>query len=207
MFSWQKIKGVILVIGIIFAAGCTADLRDDDTLTGKIINGFEGEPVVPRNANRLFIAQPVNMTGITDLSSKLLYRVKAHISLDGRLGVDPDEQKSDLRLEVIISKFMVQSLAHDSIGRAVQKRIRVTVDARLLNLKRNKVIFFEAGIQAFRIFSDLAPPIETVPQVTEYVLDDLAKRITSKTVTGWYTEQMTEIEKGKSGADQRRTAP
>ncbi len=188
--------GLLLFI-MVFAVGCTADLRDEETMAGKIINGFEGEPVVPRSANRLFIIPPVNVTGTGELSEKLLYKIKAHISLDGRLGVDADDQKSDLRLEVLITKFMVQNLAFDAIGRAVQKRIWITADVRLLNLKRNRVIFFEAGIQAFRVFSDLVQPIETVPQVTEYVLDDLGKRITSKTVTGWYTDQMTEIEKGK----------
>ncbi len=190
-------KGALLALTMIFAAGCTADLRDETTLAGKIISGFEGEPVVPRSANRLFIPQPVNTTGTGELSPKLLYKIKAHISLDGRLGVDADDKNSDLRLEVLITKFMVQNLEFDAIGRAVKKRIWITADVRLVNLRRNSVIFFEADIQSFRVFSDLARPIETAPQVTEYVLDDLAKRITSKTVTGWYTDQMTEIEKRK----------
>ncbi len=197
LYRWQCKKGAVLVISIMLAAGCTAELRDDDTLTGKVVDGFEGEPVVPRNANRLFIVPPANITGMGDLAPKLLYRIKAHISLDGRLGVDTDEQKSDLRLEVVITKFMIQNLAFDALGRAVQKRIWITADVRLLNLRRKKVIFFEPGIQSFKIFSDLVQPIETVPQVTENVLDDLAKRITSKTVSGWYTDQMTIIEKRK----------
>jgi hypothetical protein len=195
--GWQGMKGALLVITMTLVAGCTADIRDDDTLAGKFVDGFEGEPVVPRNANRLFIVPPANFTGMGDLAPKLLYRIKAHISIDGRLGVDVDEQKSDLRLEVVITKFMIQNVAFDALGRAVQKRIWITADVRLLNLRRKKVIFFEPGIQSFKIFSDLVQPIETVTQVTEYVLDELAKRITSKTVTGWYTDQMTIIEKRK----------
>jgi hypothetical protein len=192
-------KRALPVIIMVLTVGCTADLRDDEALAGKVIKGFEGEPVVPRNANRLYIMPPVNMTGAAEISDKLLYRIKAHISLDGRLGVDADGQKSDLRLEVLITKFMIQNLEYDTIGRAVKKRIWITADVRLLDLKRNRVIFFEAGVQAFRVFSDLVQPIETVPQVTEYVMDDMGKRITSKTVSGWYTDQMTNIEKGKPG--------
>lgn len=194
-------KRALPVIVMVLAFGCTADLRDEEAMAGKIIKGFEGEPVVPRNANRLYIMPPVNMTGTAaaGISDKLLYRIKAHISLDGRLGVDADDQKSDLRLEVLVRKFMIQNLEYDTIGRAVKKRLWVTADVRLLDLKRNRVIFFEAGVQAFRVFSDLVQPIETVAQVTEYVLDDLGKRITSKTVSGWYTDRMTNIEKGKPG--------
>jgi len=199
MHPSQFMKKALPIIAMVLAGGCTADLRDEETMAGKIIKGFEGEPVVPRNANRLYIMPPVNITGASEITDKLLYRIKAHISLDGRLGVDADGQKSDLRLEILITKFMIQNLEYDTIGRAVKKRIWITADVRLMDLKRNRVIFFERGIQAFRAFSDLVQPIETAPQVTECVLDDLGKRITSKTVTGWYTDQMTSIEKGKPG--------
>lgn len=187
----------LLLICFMGTLGCTADLRNDDEMVGKIISGFEGEPVVPRNANRLYIAPPVNGTGVPDLPERLLFKMKAHISLDGRLGVDPNDHNADLRLEVRISKFMIESLSYDGIGRAVTKRIWVTADVRLLNLKQKKVIFTENDVQAFRIFSDMVPPIVTVSQATDYVLDDLSKRLTSKTVTGWYTDQMTPLEKRK----------
>ncbi len=180
-------------------AGCTAEVRDDETMTGKIISSFEGEPVVPRSANRLFVMAPVNGTGVDALSSRLLNRIKAAVSLDGRLGIDPDDAQADLRLEVLITKYMIQNVSFDAIGRAVRKRIWMTADVRLVNLKRNRVIFSEPAIQAFRVYSDLEQPIERESRVSEYVLDEMAKRITSKTVTGWYTDQMTEIEKGKPG--------
>nr|HPL17763.1 hypothetical protein [Spirochaetota bacterium] len=123
-------KKALPIIAMVLAGGCTADLRDEETMAGKIIKGFEGEPVVPRNANRLYIMPPVNITGASEITDKLLYRIKAHISLDGRLGVDADGQKSDLRLEILITKFMIQNLEYDTIGRAVKKRIWITADVR-----------------------------------------------------------------------------
>lgn len=192
-------KGCLLLLLISAVAGCAAEIRDDETMAGKIISGFEGEPVVPRTANRLFVMAPVNGTGVDVLTSRLLNRVKAAVSLDGRLGIEPDEARSDLRLEVLITNYMIQNVSFDAIGRAVRKRIWMTADVRLVNLKRKRAIFFEPAIQAFRVYSDLEQPVATEAQVSEYVLDELSRRITSKTVTGWYTGQMTEIEKGKAG--------
>jgi hypothetical protein len=192
-------KGWLLMLIFAAAAGCTAGIRDDETMAGKIISGFEGEPVIPRSANRLFVMAPVNGIGADAILPRLLNRIKAAVCLDGRLGIEPDDAHADLRLEVFITKYMIQNVSFDAIGRAVRKRIWMTADVRLVNLKRNKIIFFEPAIQAFRVYSDLEQPIETESRVSEYVLDEMAKRITSKTVTGWYTGQMTEIEKGKPG--------
>ncbi len=163
----------------------------------KVIDSFNGDPVVPQSANRIFIIQPINSTGLPILAPRLYDKIKEYISLEGRLGVVADETNTDLRLEVRIARYGIERLRYDALGRSVQNRMRITADVRLLNLQKRKVIFWEADIQAFRVYSELEPPIETESQVREYVLDDLAKRITSKTLTGWYTDQMTIIEKRK----------
>lgn len=179
------------------AAGCASDSRESDDTTRQFIESFDGEPVVPRSANRIYIAPPVNATGTQDLAEKLLIKVREGVSLDGRLGVDSDDTHADLRLEIRITKYLVERLAYDAIGRAVQKRLWITADVKLLNLKRKKTIFFEPDIQSFRVFSDLVIPIEPESLVTERVLDELALRITSKTVKGWYTDLLTDIEQRK----------
>jgi hypothetical protein len=187
----------LLLIMFVLAAGCSNNIRDTVGTAEKIIDSFEGVPVVPQYANRIFINQPANSTGLQILAPRLYDKIKEHISLEGRLGVVPDDSISDLRLEVRIVQYTIERLRYDAVGRPVQKRMRITADVRLLNLKKKKLIFWEADIQAFRVFSELEQPIETEVQVREYVLDDLAKRITSKTITGWYTDQMTIIEKRK----------
>jgi hypothetical protein len=177
--------------------GCASDNRQDDSTTTKFIESFDGEPVVPRGANRLYIAPPVNSTAVQDLGERLLIKVRQGVSLDGRLGVDSDDTHADLRLEVRVTKYLVEKLAYDAIGRAVKKRLWITADARLHDLKRNKTIFIEKDIQAFQLFSDLVMPIEPESLVRERVLDELALRIATKTVTGWYTNLLTDIEQRK----------
>jgi hypothetical protein len=187
----------LLMILCAITAGCSNNIRDSAETAEKIISGFNGDPVVPQNANTIFIMQPVNSTGLRILAPKLYDKIKEHISLEGRLGVVPDEINTDLRLEVRIAQYAIERLRYDAVGRPIQNRMRITADVRLLNQKKKKLIFQEMDIQAFRVYSELTQPIETESQVRDYVLDDLARRIASKTLTGWYTDRMTIIEKGK----------
>src|SRR4030042_98272 len=134
-------KLVFFIIMTIVAAGCDSDTRDTEETVRKIIDGFEGEPVVPRNANRLYIVPPVNATGVAELAPRLQNKVREYISLDGRLGVDSDDRNSDLRLEIRISRYIIERMEYDEIGRAVKKRMGITADGRLFNITRKKVIF------------------------------------------------------------------
>ncbi len=192
----MKGRGIALIL-LAAAWGCVSDLREDGTMAGKIIREFEGEPVVPRIANRIFIPPPESVPGLEPLGPFLLDGVRRAINLDGRLGVVREDEAPDLRLDIRISRYRIEGMEYDEIGRALRKRVWVTADVRLGDLRRERTIFFERDIQAFRLFSDLTPPIEVESRAREYVLDELAKRIASKTITGWYTERMTPEEKGK----------
>ncbi|MBN1495599.1 MAG: hypothetical protein JXA07_02445 [Spirochaetes bacterium] len=194
-------KKFILIIAmaatLAAASGCLSDIRDEGTTVGKIVERFEGEPVVPRSANRLHIVPPVNASGNDMLAPILFDRLREAISMDGRLGVETDSSRADLRLETRITRYQIQRMKYDEIGRAVVKRMWITADARCTDIRRDRMLFHEADIQSFREYSEFIAPIESEARVMEYVLSDLAKRIALKTVTGWYTERMTDIERRK----------
>jgi hypothetical protein len=210
-----RIDGRAMVIARVMAAmlaawaagGCATNGTEENNTSRKFIESFDGEPVVPRAANRIYIAPPVDATGSQDLdlAEKLLIKVREGLSLDGRLGVDSDETHADLRLEIRITKYLVEKLDYDAIGRVVKKRLWITADVKCVKLdRRRKLIFYEPGVQSFRVFSDLVMPIEPESRVREYVLDDLSGRITEKTVTGWYTNLLTTIEQRKEKDKEER---
>ena len=93
--------------------------------------------------------------------------------------------------------YNIQALEYGNLGTPVKKRMRIITTVQLIDTKRKGTIFYEKGIQSFKIFSDVIPPIETEEYILKIIIDDLAKRIFSKTITGWYTDRMTDIEKGK----------
>jgi hypothetical protein len=190
-------NSLIFFLGIIPSIFIACASPQDTKLAKDIIESLDGEPVVPRNANKLYLKLSSVVTE-KDLAGLLLPRLRETISLDGRLGLVDNAYFSDCRLDVIVTGFMIQDLKFDSMGRCVKKRMRITAGVALFDVARNKQVFSDPEIQAFREFSDEVPPIESFSHVIENVLSDLAKRISAKTLSGWYTQYMSDVEKGKA---------
>ena len=163
----------------------------------KLIDDINGEPVVPRAANRILVPDFRSSIGMSTVAERLTLLVRERISMDGRLAVVKDGEKADLLLEGLVRDYEIQPMEIDRTGRPEKKRMRITASARLVDTAKGRVIFHDREIQAFEIFSDLLPPVRHESLVRESVIQNLARRIALKVITGWYTELMSEVEKGK----------
>jgi hypothetical protein len=189
-------KTMYLCCALCLALSCaSADEGDADPVKA-ILSGIDGEPVVPRTASRLYLSGIRNMTGNDVLAEKFVIRLKEAVNSDGRLVVVPERERSDLLLEVALRECTIQNIGYDSMGQPVSKRMRILAGAALFDLKKKRMVFSDPTIQAFRTYSDIVPPLSSEYQVMDAVIDELAKRITAKTVSGWYTQYMDSIEKG-----------
>ena len=177
---------------------CAEDNRRDDPELEKILENINGEPVIPRTANRLYLPYFNDRTKIEGLREKLYNRLKESISREGRLAVVTDPELSDVALQGIITSCQIQPMDYNSFGVAEKKRMRITVAVKLTRTLSGRTIFYEPDLQAFKEYSDIIPPAMSESQALENVLVELAQRITAKTITGWYTELMTPVERGKS---------
>jgi len=182
---------------LIFLTGCVSEIRESESTLIKTLKGINGEPVVPRDANRIYLHPIINNPQWIGLSERLIIKIRESLNMDGRLVINQNEKNSDLRLDISIVRYFVQNIQYGEMRRPVKKRLRIVLSVRLFDLNRGKMIFYESGIQAFKIYSDIIPPIVTKSQVLEQVIEELSGRITSKTITGWYTDRMTLIERGK----------
>lgn len=181
---------------IILLYGC-ASTGNSNSYLNKAIGGIDGEPVIPRAANKIRIPVFRNLTGIAHISENLSLKLKEQVNMDGRLAVVPENIEADLRLDGIITGYEIQPIKFGNLGEPVRKRLRITASLKLIDLNKGKEIFFERSVQAFDEFSDKIPPIITEMKIRDKVVDMLAKRITLKTINGWYTRLMTPVEKGK----------
>ena len=161
-----------------------------------VIRNIDGEPVVPRTANMLYIPPIKNLTAGKGISEKLMLRLRRSIQADGRLSLVDEEKSADLVLEVAVLKYRIQSIAYERGGNPTRKRIRIVAGTRMVDLNKRKLIFHDNSVQAFYEFSDTVPPITTEQEALFRVLDSLGIRITAKAMSGWYTEHMNIIEKG-----------
>ena len=180
----------------LFIFGCVAPAENSDPLLKNVLKVVDGEPVIPRSANRIFIKEIKKISSGESVSYTLFIKLKNAINRDGRLVVESDFAKSDLMVEVLIKNYVVQNIRYNNLGQPVIKRMKIVASSKLYNIKKKRMILYDNHIQAFKEFSDINPPIMTQIEVLSDVLENLSKRIARKTITGWYTEHMTIIEKG-----------
>ncbi|GEM_PF-337615 len=191
-----RLRGIgSLSLLLAFLLACSSIARD--AKTGKVLRGIDGEPVVPRKANRILIPYFRNYTREPSVSERLTIRIRELITMDGRLAVVSDEERADLNLRGAVLLYHLQPIHFTDSGEAVRKRLRIVVSVELIDVKSGREIFRETQVQAFRLFSEVIPPIMSETQVRNNVVDELARRVAVTTITGWYTGLMTDVEKGK----------
>ena len=157
---------------------------------------LRGEPVIPRRANTLYIAPFGNRTSSILPNAFLRLHLEEFFLKEGRLAPVKSETGSHLRLDVTYLTYAVQALGYNDFGVASKKRLHITAAVTLTDQKEKKAVFQKVRIQAFTLFSETTPPLMTERQAREKLLKELAERIGTQILKGWYTDKMTEIEKG-----------
>jgi hypothetical protein len=199
VFHNSSIKKSVFILTciLIISTGCTLTEKQNSNTVKDVLRTFAGEPVIPRESNRIFIPLFSNLTDQLSIPLKMALRLKEQITADGRLAVVSENDNPELLLKGMINAYQVQPVKYDGFDKPVKKRLRIVASFRLFDIKKEKEILFDGNIQAFEEFSDVIPPIITEIQIQDKVLDDLAKRIALKTIDGWYTRLLTPVEKGK----------
>jgi len=164
---------------------------------GKVLRGISGEPVVPREANRILVGEFRGPAEAGDARRKLVIRVRELLAADGRLAVVNDASGADLVLQGAVTGLETRPLKYDDMGLVVRKRTRITASLRLYDRNRDREIFFEREIQAFEEFSDIEAPVMPESAALDRVVEALAKRIAQQTIRGSYTDLLTPVEKGR----------
>lgn len=162
-----------------------------------ILDQFSGETVVPRRANTIYIAPLINMTQKAEFTDKIAVKLSSLIVSDGRLAIVKDIGTADTVFEAKIISFEKQTITFNSFGQPDKKRFRIIVSAKFTDSKKQRIIFNDSSIQAFFEFSEITRPITSEIQAAEALTDNISKRLFSKIMSGWYTGEMTDIEKGK----------
>lgn len=193
---FNNIKCVLILFAVL-SIFCASDERRDDPKAGSVLDSINGEPVVPREANKIIIPFFHNYTAEPSVAENLTLKLRRIIGMDGRLAVVADNDAADLRLAGAVVQYQVQPVQYGNFNEPVRKRLRIVASIKLMDLKSGREILYDGGIQSFQLFSELIPPVTPEIQVQEAVLENLARRISVKVVEGWYTELMTPAEKGK----------
>ncbi len=189
--AWKYLPAALLI-----ALACASAPGTGGTAS-RLADNINGEPVVPRNANSVYIPEFTDTAGRPDIARRLFTRVKELINRDGRLAAVPDAAAGDLLLTASVTGFQIQPVEFGNQGVPVRKRMLLTASVKLLDVARGRVIFNSSAVQSFREYSEIVPPLMSEFQALDAVIDGMAERIRAQAVTGWYTEYMTPVEKGR----------
>lgn len=106
----------ILVLLMAILPSCQTTQRENNEETPDLLKKIRGEPVIPRNANTIFIA-PISVSAqkkeVADQLKELLIR---KLTGKGRLAVRNSPENSDLQVVIKLYTYQVQVLSFDSIG-------------------------------------------------------------------------------------------
>ncbi len=186
-----KIYCFVIVLLVLPCLFCSSNSK-----VTTVIKKFNGGPVVPRNANSIFIHSIKNRTANIQLDEVLKQKLVKEINLDGRLAVISEYSNADLLMYSSIQKYSIEQLTHDAIGRVDKKRIKIRFMITLQNRKNKKFIFKNEYINSYYNFSEISPPIMSEYFASDTLLQSLAEKAAKKIITGWYTQLMSSMEKG-----------
>ena len=199
----SRILFFIVVVIVLACAGSQENVVQENTTntnredSDNFIVKLRGGPIIPESANTIFIAPIENLTNKPELTQTLSMLLRRQVATEGRLAVVDNDSSADLVLILRINSYHVQNLEHNKRGVPSKQRLRITGLVSLFDRQAKTHIFRNNEVQSFKIFSQVVMPIQTELQCCEDVLKMMADRIYLMVKTGWYSDLLTEIEKGK----------
>lgn len=178
--------------------GCYGSPRHATDEKPEFLRQIRSEPVIPRHANTLFIAPVTAPEKHGDAAETLKELLIRELTSQGRLSIINDKKYgTDLQTVIRIYTWQLQVLSFTSTGTPERKRLLVKALCSLYEKNKKSPVFYHVPVQAFIEYSSSTAPVITDSEAENMVLQDLALRIASQIHSGWYTDRMTNIEKGK----------
>jgi len=167
---------------------------DTDTVRKSL---FRGGDIVPANAAKIFLHTFTSTEAVNFNISELMIRLKKSLDRDSRLNVTENIDEAEMILTGEITGYTIQPLIFNPQGKAELKRMRITLSLNLYNSTTGEDVFRRRVVEALHEYSDINPPIETELRAGLNLIDKITPRIVSQLFTGWYTEELTPLERGK----------
>lgn len=174
---------------------CSTIIPGDSDNTLKRL--LQGGDIVPANAAKIFLRTFTSPETVKFNISELMIRLKKHLNRDSRLTVTENIDEAEIVLSGEITGYTIQPLLFNPQGKAELKRMRVTLSLSLYNSITGEMIFHRRVVEALHEYSDITPPIETELRAGLNLIDKITPRIAAQLFTGWYTEELTPLERGK----------
>lgn len=116
----------------------------------------------------------------TDLTNAVIRR----FNYDGNLKVVKEEQ-ADAKLVGSIISYTQESIRKDSVDRAVEMRLHIVVDIKLINLKTDQVMWHEPNFSGSTLYEPNYAQGSRRSSAGSEAVVDLANNIVARVVEDW----------------------
>ena len=167
----MKRAGRALALGLLVAAGAGC--------------GYSFRGTLPEHIQTVAVPVFANRTGEPRIESLLTNAVVEAFSTNGRLRVVKRED-ADAVLEGEVVGYTVQSISYDSQANVRQYRLLVTMNLKLLDIRRSAVLFEEHGLREkadFQVMNAVSQTISVEETAVRTAATEIGRAIVSLTVT------------------------
>jgi len=146
--------------------------------------GYSFRGTLPDHIQTVAVPVFVNKTGEPRIESLLTNGVVEAFSTNGRLRVVKRED-ADAVLEGEVIGYSVQSISYDSQANVRQYRLTVTLNLKLLDMKKNAVLFEEHSLSEkadFQVMNAVSQTISVEETAVRTAATEIGRAIVSLTV-------------------------
>ena len=146
--------------------------------------GYSFRGTLPEHIQTVAVPVFVNKTGEPKLGSVLTNGVVEAFSTNGRLRVVKRED-ADAVLEGEVIGYSVQSISYDSQANVRQYRLTVTLNLKLLDMKKSAVLFEEHSLSEkadFQVMNAVSQTISVEETAVRTAATEIGRAIVSLTV-------------------------
>ncbi|MBN1899127.1 MAG: hypothetical protein JW827_10140 [Spirochaetes bacterium] len=165
---FPKMRTTSLIVLLVTIFGCTWTPRN----------------VLPEYFRTIHVPTFGNETMEPQIGSELTKKVITEFELDGRLTITEHVSKAEGVLFCVITKYKKVPISYNSMGEVDTTTMIMGAELKLRDIRSGE--WFHDGYVEEQIDYNLkSEPVESEIEAMERIMNNLAKRIVSKTIEGW----------------------
>ena len=145
---------------------------------------YTAKTILPAHIKRIAIFTFKNKTFHYGLEDILTEAVIKEFIIDGRLQVGRREI-ADALLKGEITRYNLEPLSYDEENVVEEYKIQLLANITLKDLTTNEILWEEKDLEGEDTYSVRLEPVETEQEGLEKAIEELARKIVSRTIEGW----------------------
>jgi len=158
---------------------------------------FKGNRLLPEGVSRIYIDKVSDGSISSTVKESFESSLKKRINFSGKLSLVETPENSDLTLKISLFGFSSAPIKFDSSGKAVENKLRLYAHVWINASSTGEEKVKRIKVEAWQFYSEINPPIMSEFNAITGLTDQMAERIVSVVITGWYRENEKKLHENR----------